>query len=896
MRSPLLHGVENEFRLARDNTTLRPILDSVLLSRCGDSLVAAKLWMEWNPAVDLPYGLIRLAFRSVTRGEHFANAAQIVKQCQERLGEERWVRFARWCLITEEAAVAVGAAEELFERGERRLTVLGDAVMGALHDGGYVPGAERILRELIHHWKDSGVRWLAQRITRADEWLGAHSGWWRVLLGVIDGVNDGPDLLASCVRNIGPFTLPRYPEVREEFARLLKGSRGSQFRAALRQRLKSLDPRTRRGAALVLICSDPRGEADALFLAVRSRAHHGNFDWHEWESFCLTLDFGPSVLFSLKGRLNLLEPQSRALALVILDKGGVDLDVNQRNELMATLATLGNWHLSREPAGLAVLSAESSYDRLIEHLEQPQSEMAQRAAERLLEFHSARLTSSERAMCIAVRHATSSWTWELAESLKKISHDSDFARDLITASNEIAAKGGRAPLLGIAAKAVTEDSGWKDVLWALLCDDGRRGGSSESEGGGMALLEFGFEGETHRQSIGEAAKTCLADPRAKQNRWHEAYHWLALLADEFSGLGKETIREVILHGKPIGYSVTTALIARLGHVPEGFSTERGQRRTTTARPRQSREIRIVVADLKDFGRDSDELHPSLLNTVQESLSIATIEESDLVAIGATGKPGILITTLLRFIYGQAPRLSDTIPLLDVWAKTWHEEQYKPELKRLTRIWKVLRESAILEDKAAAQDYLAGLDRELINGTIWKLAIAWDILELRGALTDEQIPIVFSDYAKHVSFLHDVVYQLLCSWLSSELASNTRSVVVASAEIAVLQLNEAPWQPKAGEHPNPWANLLFPAIIWAHGGNSDESGPVFLRGIRAVFEQIPSSNDPPRTSLISLLAHLSPILAKVSAETLRSILACGTESLEPSVSVFCRLIEAFALKR
>jgi hypothetical protein len=599
------------------------------------------------------------------------------------------------------------------------------------------------------------------------------------------------------------------------------------------------------------------------------------------------------VLSSLKGRLNLLEPQSRALALVILDKGGVDLDVNQRDELMATLATLGNWHLSREPAGLAVLSAQSSYDRLKEHLEQPRSEMAQRAAEQLLEFHSGRLTSSERAKCIALRHATSSWTWELAENLKKISHDSDFARDLITAGNEIVAKGGRAPLLGIAAKAITDDSGWKDVLWALLCDDGRLGGMSESEGGGMALLEFGLEAKTHRQVIGEAAKICLADPRAKQSRWHEAYHWLALLADEFSGLGKQTIQEVILHGKPIGYSVTTALIARLGHVPEGFSTDRGQRSTT---PQQSREIGTVIAELKDFGRNSDELHPSLLNTVQESLSIATIDEPDLVAIGVSGKPGILIATLLRFIYGEAPSLSATVPLLDIWAKTWHEEQYKPELKRLTRTWKMLRESAILEDKVAAQGYLGALDRELINGTIWKLAIAWDLLELRGALTEEQIPVVFSDYAKHVSFLHDVVYQLLCRWLSGELAASTRSVVVASAEIAVLQLDEAPWHPKAGEHPNPWANLLFPAIIWAHGGNSDGSGSVFLRGIRAVFEQIPSSHDVPRTNLIGLLTHLEPILAKAPTETLRSILGRGIESLEPSVSVFCRLIEAFALKR
>ena len=258
------------------------------------------------------------------------------------------------------------------------------------------------------------------------------------------------------------------------------------------------------------------------------------------------------MLSSVKGRLGLLEPQSRALALVLLDKGGFELDSSQRAELMATLSSLGNWHLSREPAGLAVLGAKSSYERLREHLESPGSELAERAAERLLEFHAERLTALDRAKCVALRHAGTSWTWELSGNLKRIAQEPDFARDLVAACDEIVAGGGRPPLLGIAAKAITDQAGWKDVLWGLLCDDTRFGGSSESDGAGMALLEFGFETETHRQPIGEAAKSCLADPRFRQNRWHEAYHWVALLADEFVGLDKDTIREVIVHGSLSG--------------------------------------------------------------------------------------------------------------------------------------------------------------------------------------------------------------------------------------------------------------------------------------------------------------------------------------------------------
>ncbi len=248
------------------------------------------------------------------------------------------------------------------------------------------------------------------------------------------------------------------------------------------------------------------------------------------------------------------------MALVILEKGGVQLEPAQRAELMTTLSDLGNWQLSREQAGQAVLGAESSFTLLLEQLDRPKSESAQRAAKRLLEFHKARLNPKDEAKCLAIRHGTSSWTWELADMMRRAVGDEEFARNLIQATKEISEKGGRAPLLGLIAQAVTDSDKWKDVVWTLLCDDTRIGGSRESEGGGMALLEFGFLWKEHGKFIGKAANEFLNDPRVKQNRWHEAYHWVALLADEFVGLEPATLRGVILHGKPIGFSVTAALL------------------------------------------------------------------------------------------------------------------------------------------------------------------------------------------------------------------------------------------------------------------------------------------------------------------------------------------------
>lgn len=66
----------------------------------------------------------------------------------------------------------------------------------------------------------------------------------------------------------------------------------------------------------------------------------------------------------------------------------------------------------------------------------------------------------------------------------------------------------------------------------------------------------------HRKPIGQAAKECLGNPRMKKNKWTDAYHWLAVIVEEFIGLTPATLREAIKHGRPIKCSAVAALIAK----------------------------------------------------------------------------------------------------------------------------------------------------------------------------------------------------------------------------------------------------------------------------------------------------------------------------------------------
>ena len=495
-------------------------------------------------------------------------------------------------------------------------------------------------------------------------------------------------------REDGSLTLPRYPEVRQAFSQVLKGSRGYQFSSALRDRLYSLDPKTRYGAAIILVTSDPKTDAEALFVAVRSRAKEGSFDWHEWESFCLTLDFAPSVLVSLKDKLSLLEPNARAFAYILLEKGGFKADISQKADLLTALLNVGNWHLTSEFTG-------DLFDLLLEQLDHPPSDKAERAANLLLQGYRSRLTPKAEAKCIAI--CTKHNDWNLPKIMLRIAQDSDFASVIGEACDEILARGGPRPFLHLVSRANKEPSAWRDVVWVMLCDDEHDGGSSEAEQTGQSLLEYGHAMIGHRQSIGQAAREFLSDPRMKMNRWADAYHWLAVIADEFVGLTPESIRNAIKRGQPIYAAAATALIARLGEVPEGVAfSKRTQSRPAPlsgGAPRVS-DPDSIIKNLTECSRNSDVLYPGLLDLLEDSLLLPALDENLVAELASKGNAGILIAIALRFCFGLPPRLEEAIPLLDSGSSVWHSDENRPDEKQLLEVWKIERETVLRHDKVA----------------------------------------------------------------------------------------------------------------------------------------------------------------------------------------------------
>ena len=104
---------------AIDEST-RELVSRVLVQRSQESTRATLLWFELDPKAEMSKTLIVGAFKSLARTRSQSDAKKLVKLCRERLGDERWLRFARWLLSGDDNVASCGAAIELYNAGERR--------------------------------------------------------------------------------------------------------------------------------------------------------------------------------------------------------------------------------------------------------------------------------------------------------------------------------------------------------------------------------------------------------------------------------------------------------------------------------------------------------------------------------------------------------------------------------------------------------------------------------------------------------------------------------------------------------------------------------------------------------------------------------------------------------
>jgi hypothetical protein len=805
------------------------------------------------------------------------------------LGEAAWSRFLRWSLTDGDHAVAAGAALLLHQAGEKRVQVLREVLLNALHDGGYVRRAEEVLSTLLAQDRDRSLRWLAHHLGKSQGLNGGHSGWWRILLSLLDAdAPDGPDILRGCMAGVGPFLLARYPEVRDRLSRLLSGASGERFRKALREQLWHPDPQVRHGTASVLLTCDPAGEGEALFVTVAGRGRLLSYD-HEWEAFCLSLAFGSTVLEGLHGRLDRLHRAGRALALVILRRHHHPLSAQEQEELFGHLLELGNRSLASSVVGDADRTPDEWFRFLRRRLEQPVDDRGRRAADWLLRGFQQKLSPEETGRCRVWSCLGNLYDPSLLEEeTARILTDEVYRTGLRSILDDAARFLGHPSVLERVSAAATAPEAWQEVLWDLLCDD--KLFFLETEDGGQFVLDFGRAHADHAPAIGAAAVALLRDARLGNARRPESLQWLALLADEFGSLAAEEITRVLVAGSPISWAAARALMARLGTSPPAMPRRRyaGDCPVDLGAAPPPQPVAAPVAALVEYGRSGGGLHLGTCAAVLELLCSPTVEEGDLRKIACQGVPGILIAEALRFLAGYRPCLADRVPLFD--SGCLHYFHTDGCFQRLRRTVVLAHALALEEDATARESYLCLLDEELASNRERIAPLAIELLRHRGALQAQQVRPVFEDFALHEGMYQAQLSVALVHWISS-LGEEPLLELVASAAEHGLQVLRQQGPVVRGEPRSPYSLLLFPLIVWGLRHRSDsDSIEVYWCGMKQVFSL--STAEHGRTHSLEILEEVGPLLSRVPPAVWEAVREAGASYEDSTVRSLIVLLGGF----
>lgn len=750
-----------------------------------------------------------------------------IQKLKERLGDKVIERLCRWYLFEGDTSLSAGAAIQLFDLGERKLAELSSPLINALHDGGYIPLAEELLAELIAAEGHTAARVIASHIgeTRHDR-HGGHSGWWRLLLQSIhDPGLRGPELLVHCMRGVGEFLLARYPEIRNSFRDLVLNPKYERFRSALHDALNDAEPEIRRGAAMVLVTSDPEMEGQALETVVRFKSLRSHGVWHEWERYCLTLKFGTSVLSYLQSRLEFFAGPSRVFALAILFQNGIGLDDAQFREFVEGTLTI----FFGSPISDSVSHSERIRASLLEITDSGSEDSARKAAELLLKHAKAQLDDEHYVRCRVLTLDGNEWRDpEFHVEVKRMADNPEYAELVLQETKQQMQRGFERPLIDQVYEARQNPTMWEDIVWNELCvpSPGIR-----VEGRGQWILEFILKVPESRQKVGKAAKKFLFDKRISETfNTDESSAWLALLAHEGGQLSQDELGIIVDRIDPIDKGAFVPLVKRVGRAP---NHTRPRRPLYSPLPQQETKERISPGTAAfdrflEFARPGGQFHPDFCSLIEQSLYNDPFSEEQLQILASSGEHGTLVAILLAFAYGRLPQPEWAIAALGIQPPGMMQNE--PCLRRVLARWENILFAA-KADSAWRAAYLAKLKEEINPAHKHLSEIAGEMLAIELELSSEHLAILL----RHLltvyfdkSNLCAALSKLLVDPKNEELLKDASSLV----DNALQELDLQPWNADDMQPKDAGAFLMFPLLRWRIAGVSDTvSRRVFLRGLK-----------------------------------------------------------------
>lgn len=814
----------------------KEVVNAILERR--NSTEAALLWLEFNQDLK-PTELIVKKILSANNNisVYDQKIEKAIRECKNRIGENEWIYLLRWFLSDPDSEVSASAALKLIEAGENSLYLLGNALNRGLINKPIGCKSEIALRSLVVKARNTKINWSSFLFDNTYDSTGASAGSWRIFLdNLLSGVEDGPELLVNCILHLGPYNIPRYPDIRLKFHNLMIGEDGEQYKKALKNALSCYDADVRRAAAIILTACSPDDDGTALSTAISFIGLRSNYYYLEWEKFLLTLNYGVSALETLKESLLIFTDQQRLIALAILQCNGIKLEMNRKKELVKGECSWHSYYINSVNLGECNLNSAFAYTYLNEELNEKSILECSEIAESLLRYHADKLTISQKVKCyvaccqdsiISIRVLINNIleNKEFTDSFKMLYKNTptqDFPkllRSFFDIDGNINVK-------------------WDEILWNIFCSDELKGLYNEDTIG-LELLWLGEERPEIGKIIGKSAAEFLKDERIQKYRWVNKYHWLAVLADQFIGLDKIKLKEIICVNSNLYGAATYSLIYRLGKVPDELVIKDHY----NVVPKDLLTCKKVFppekisSELINASRDSERLKYGISDLITATIfSKVQISQEFLDKLSTIGKNGCLLAAVLSYCYGLDIKADYALVCNNLY---YSDEQRKSlDFQRLKKISTFSHAVLMCLDENAKAKYVQDLLNMLNRDQCHKNYYIYELFRVQK----EQLPLkqfcylllIFVSNENGGGLDREIVY-FISRWINCLIDESLKKDILSVVSDCINSLDKLPWNGKSIIQRDASVFLCFPLIYWYISDEQDQiSYRVFAHGIKLLF--------------------------------------------------------------
>lgn len=857
------------------------------------SKAGAILWLELNPEEKPSERIVKTILSAkihVVSSDNDINKAII--ECRNRIGNEQWKHLLRWFLTDASNELAASVALELIEQDEKSLYLLGTALAKGLMNMGIGCKTESTLKDLISISKTTEINWPKFLFNEDSQRIGGASpGCWRIFLDNLkEGVENGPELLLNNISQIGFFNISRYPEICLGFRDLMSDSNGQEYRKALRAALNHYDPQTRQAVAMVLIACYPQEEGLALVTAV---AFIGldTYYW-EWEKFLITLNFGPSVLDTLKASLSTFSGESRIVALALLAHGSIVLEEDEKRELILKSTNWRTYYIDSIDLGDCNLSSEFAFGLLLQELNsRPFADCAD-IAKALLGHHGPKLPPDDKTKCFIAAYGNDFSS--IGTLLGLFLNDKDFVDSikrlrLSTPSKEL-------PQL---FNYFLDPNGnlninWDEIIWNIFCSD-RINLTHGEDDVGLGLMWLGQEQPEIGQAIGQTAIKHLDDERIQKHRWTNHYHWLAVLADRFIGLEKVKLNDIVCVGNSLYGSATYSLLGRLGEVPSNFCSRDKHHSIPEDLFDEGESLTpdVIYKRLIDVARESEWLKSGISELITRAILSLDLSQNFLDELASKGKNGSLLAGVLAYCYGLEIKADYALLFNDYYGTA--EQKNSTDFERLNRVSTLSHAAVIRLNENAKNEYLSKLLAEVKRADYNNNLYIFEILRIQKDLTLEQVNYLLPLFAgnKYGGGMDSRIVSILSLWVINLSDQTIKDELINICKKCINDLDRLSWEANSINYRDPSVYLCFSLMYWFAGGESDQiSSRVFARGIKLMFDNKDSRSPKDLFQQNQVIKSVGALIQSVPKHVLKESLTQLTNFPVPEVRIWVTLFGCF----